>query len=159
MKSIIFKGLFVFSVGLNLAVIGVVAWKWSQRSKMFPIGSDGSALSRYEARQIKHKWWAVMGEDMGTDREKVAAKYSEIIDMIASSPNVPNAFTEELDELIKLRGAMERRAILNLRRVFRELPPDKRQAFAGFLKRRTCFGHRPGSGRGHKGKRRGCPAF
>lgn len=156
MKSVVFKGLFIFSLALNLAIFGTVAWKWSQRSHVFAPGTEGYALSPHQARQIKRQWRAGMGKEMEKGREKVAAKYGKIIDMISSKPNGPDDLDKELDELIKLRGEMERQAILNLKNIFKGLSPDKREAFANFLKRRTCFGHRR-PGRGRRGHGRVCP--
>jgi Spy/CpxP family protein refolding chaperone len=94
--------------------------------------------------------------EMGKTRELVTNKYSEIIDLISSEQVDREKLNKALDEMVLLRGAMERRAVMRLKKVFQSIPEENRKAFAEFLKERVCLGRGFHHGRGRHG-RRGCP--
>jgi Spy/CpxP family protein refolding chaperone len=143
---------------MNLAVVGAIGFYWSKyRAAHTGPEVRNAGLTRSQALNIRRKWRKALRHDMKDSRKLMATKYSELIDMIASENADRESVKKAMDQIIKIRGDMERKAVMGLKRVLQDLPPENRKAFALFLKRRACFGRGFGRGRRFHGRGPHCP--
>lgn len=158
MKKIIFIGLFVFSVALNLAVAATLGWHLWQEKRLseLPGRTVGATFSPEDIREIR-KFAAQNGQTMMQIRDRIIQKRLELLDLIAQNPGRPELAEQKLAEIAALRSTLEKEAISRISRALAALPEDKREAFIAFIKNRTCM--YPGMGMGgRKGFRgMGCP--
>ncbi len=154
MKRAYLIGLLIFSLTVNIAVAGVVAWRyWTARYA--PASELAGPLSRSDLNRIRTKWGANGGGGMRQYWQAVSEKNAEILDRLAANPDNLEAVREPVRELIELRAEAEWESVKRLSRIMRDLPEEKRAAFLAFLKSRACMGPRH---RGHgRGMRGGCP--
>lgn len=152
MKKALFIGAFVFSVVLNLAVAGTIAWhRWALR-QVTPLPAPSTAqLNPDDRRAIAGLWRSADCNEVLGLREQVMRKKAEVLELIAANPGDVRALDQKVQELAELRAQMERRALTGISRIMAELPPEKRSAFLGFLKGRACMGM--GMGQGYRGGR------
>ncbi len=158
MRRGIFTGILVFSLALNLAVAGTLAWHlWlADRFNGTPV-VPGTPLTRSDVRQIVNASGDGQWQSMRQYRQKIFEKNAEILDLIAAKPDDAGAITKAVDELTALKGSLERQSVERIRRIVASLPDEKKAAFIDFMKQRTCMG--PGMGwgrRGHRGQRGPC---
>ena len=83
-------------------------------------------------------------------RRRIQEKKLEVLDLIAKNPGDINAADQGINELIALKGQMERDALARIGKIMADLPEEKRQEFLSFLKNRTCRGPGMGFGRGRR---------
>lgn len=152
MKKGVLAGLLIFSLALNLAVAGTLVWNlWlADRFDGSP-AVPGTTLTRSDIRSIAAMSENGRWQSMWQYRQQILQKNAEILDLIAANPNDPQAPTKAVDELMALKGSLERQSIERIRRIVASLPDDKKKAFIDFLKQRTCMG--PGMGWGPRGPR------
>ena len=143
MNKTVLTGVFIFSLALNLAVAGTLGWHWlTERHMPQPdVTPADMPLSPHEWMQMRHKVWQREQRRAWNDlRREMFAKRSEVLDLIAANPGNPAVAQKSLDELIALRGKMEKKAFTDLAQLLANLPEDKRAQFLAFLKSRTCGG-------------------
>jgi hypothetical protein len=160
MNRTVLTGFFIFSLALNLAVAGTLGWHWWQETHptQLAASAQGMPFSPQEWMQLRHKVWQKEQRGAWHElRQEMFAKRSEVLDLIAANPGNPAAGEKSLDELIALRGRMEKKAMTDLAHLLANLPEEKRAQFLAFLKSRACGG--PGMGMRHGGRRMmRCPA-
>jgi hypothetical protein len=149
MKKALFTSIFVFSLVLNLAVAGTLAWYYleMQRQPVFPSVGD-SKLTDADFRFIRKQ---CMGNGPGPMKElrgRINEKRAEALDLLAASPWNPEAAEPIIQDLLALTGQMERQAAARIGKVMAALPDEKRQEFLTFLKARAVFAPGMGFGRG-----------
>ncbi|MBI5248503.1 MAG: periplasmic heavy metal sensor [Desulfomonile tiedjei] len=154
MKRIIFIGLFIFSIVLNVAVAATLGWHiWNEGS--FGAGSltQEAPIVKEDLRQIRQAMSAQDRTALMETRQRVIDKNVELLDVIAKNPGNLSAAESKIKELAGLRELMERQALARISTVMASLPEEKRQAFVVVLKKRACMMPVMGYGRG--GGRRG----
>lgn len=150
MKKAIITTVFIFSLALNLGVgAALVKHLW------FSEGADraqivqATPLTPSDIRRItavsEQEGW----EAMRQFRQRIMEKNAEILNEIAANPTDPDAAAKSIDELLALKGGLERQSIERVRQIVASLPADRRDAFLQFMKQRTCMG--PGMGMGRRG--------
>lgn len=154
MKRMIFLGIFVFSLLLNLTVAGVLGWHYlvERRSPKFPV-AECPMLTESDYRQISKVWSKQARSGVRETRQLINAKQSELIDQIANTPGDLVPAENTIKELMALREQMEREALGRLSNALVQLPDDKKSALISYVKNRSCmgpgmrFGSRMGKGR------------
>ena len=133
MKRSLLVGALIFSVALNVTVAATLVWNLWLRDR-FETGAvvPGIALTRSDVRRIatitrKNHW-----ESMRRHREKVLRKNAEILDTLAADPNNVQAADKAVEELISLKGELEKQSIERLRRIMNSLPEEKKKALAAY---------------------------
>lgn len=153
MNKTLLTGVFIFSLALNLAVAGTLGWHWWQETHPLQPAATGQGMpfSPQEWMQLRHKVWQKEQRGAWHElRQEMFAKRSEVLDLIAANPGNPAVAEKSLDELIALRGKMEKKAMTDLAHLLANLPEEKRAQFLAFLKSRACG---PGMGMRHGGRR------
>jgi uncharacterized membrane protein len=149
MKRVLLLSIFVFSIGINLAVGATLLWNlWCNPT---PSGSEpeiGPTLTRDDMRVITSAWPPANQATMRETREKLRQKKLEILELITRNPGDINALQPKIDELIALRTHMEGQALQRIADIMSQIPPEKRGSLLGFLQNRTCMGMGPGIGLG-----------
>ncbi|MBI4965584.1 MAG: periplasmic heavy metal sensor [Desulfomonile tiedjei] len=152
MKKAVFIGLFIFSMAINLAVAATVGWHlWLQRGAGMgagPSAAGTATLTREDFRTIRQMWPREARAQMMEARSRIMEKNLEVLDEIAKHPGDIRAADPKINELHVLKGQIDREAFLRISQTLASLPDEKRQAFALFLKNRTCMGPGMGMGRG-----------
>lgn len=153
MKNLVFKGLFAFSLLLNVAVAITLGWHAWYRSGLPPTVNDQARNPRSDdVHYMKNLWKGNGRADLMEARKKVQDKKLEVLDLIAKNPGNLEFADKNINELVMLRGNMERIALTRISKIMVDLPEDKRQEFLTFLKNRACgmpgMGHGRGRGRG-----------
>jgi hypothetical protein len=157
MKRLLFIGLFVFSLALNLAVAATLGWHlWKDYRHQVFSGSAGPDVSHNDLKQIRAVWMKAGPERMMETRRKIMDKQLQLLDEIAKNPGKPEVADQTLNELTALKAQMEKQAITRISNTLAALPHDKREQFLTFLKTRACMG--PGMGMRRHGGMRLCPA-
>jgi hypothetical protein len=155
MKKAIWMGIFIFSLALNLAVaatLGRHLWFQNRSSVAFETGAP--ALTRDDVEQIRKLCLKHNGAAMMQARNQILEKNFQLLDLIAKDPADAAAVELSVNELIELKRKTEKEAIARISSTMAALPPEKRQAFVGFLKNRSCmmpgmdFSRGGGPGRG-----------
>ena len=172
MRRTVFIVLFAFSLSMNLAVGATVVWHlWHTKPSEAPLDLSISALNRDDVKQISDVLPRQRRIEMMKIRRKIQEKKLEVLELIARNPGNLNAAEQKIDELVQLRGQLEKQALTRISEVMVNLPPERRSAFLGFLRNRACMGHGmgygmgrrmmrgmgPGMGRGHGMRRGACP--
>ena len=80
-------------------------------------------------------------------RKKILEKNFQLLDLMAQHPVDTAAVDKCFTELVELKRQTEKGAIDRISNVMATLPPERRQAFAVFLKNRSCM--LPGMGFSH----------
>jgi hypothetical protein len=149
MKKALFLTIFIFSVVLNLAVAGTLAWH------LLGVRSGASDLpmeSRLTAEDFKFIGQCCMQNGpprlVMELRQKIVEKKAEVLDVLAKNPGDPSVADAKLEQLTALSAQMEREAAKRISKVMAALPADKRDAFLMFLKNRTAMGVGPCMHRG-----------
>ncbi|MBM4327856.1 MAG: periplasmic heavy metal sensor [Deltaproteobacteria bacterium] len=147
MKRGLFIALFAFSVALNIAVAGTLAWHlWlSDRSPAAAAAVQGP-LTESDFRTIRGMWKSDGPRQLMEKRQVVLQKKADLLDLIAEKPQDPKAADKALDELNALKAEEERMAAERIRQIMQGLPEEKRAAFLTFLKDRACPMMGPGMG-------------
>lgn len=140
MKKAIWIGIFIFSLALNFAVAATLGRHLWLQHRSSTAGETGAALlTGDEVRQIRKLCMKHNGATMMEARNKILEKNFQLLDLIAKDPADTVAVEQSVNELIELKRGTEKQAIARIRDVMAALPPQKRQAFAGFLKNRSCM--------------------
>jgi hypothetical protein len=152
MKKAILTGIFVFSLALNAAVAATVGWyywkqsRWeSEAGKAF---AQATALTGEDLRAIRQMWPPEARMKMMETRKKILDKNVEVLDTISRHPGDMAAAEKNINELLALRANMEREALGRMSTILANLPVEKREAFAQFVRTRCCMGRSMGMGRG-----------
>jgi hypothetical protein len=154
MKKMIFPGVLVFSLALNVAVVATLAWHgWFEGGSLPLQGSEQSVVTSPDLREIRSNWPGNGLSRMRENRERILEKKREILDLISQNPGNPRAAERPLSELISLRAQQEREAVARISRLAASLPEEQRESFLRFIRDRTCMGRGmgPGMGRGWGG--------
>jgi hypothetical protein len=154
MKSLVFKGILIFSLALNAAVAFVVVRHvWSSRQLALdtqPIVSPAVV----EGLPVQSTDPVGMREFREKQR-RLMDKKVEVLDIIAAHPGDLSPAQKSIDELLILRTQMERAALARISRIMASIPEDKRPEFLARLKNRACRGPGMmgpgGPGRKHRG--------
>jgi len=152
MKRIIFTGIVIFSFALNAAVAATIGWHfWNYRH--WEKEADRSfaataALTGEDLQNIRQMWTPDARLKMMEMRKSILAKNAEVIDAISRRPGNMAAADKEINELLALRGQMEREAYTRMSTILASLPADRREAFTAFVRNRCCMGPGMGMGRG-----------
>jgi len=149
MKKALFTSIFVFSLVLNLAVAGTLAWYYleMQRQPVFPSVGD-SKLTDADFRFIRKQCMCDGPCPIVELRSRIIEKRAEALDLLATNPGNPEAAEPKIRDLVELTGQMERQAAARIGKVMAALPDEKRQEFLTFLKARAVFGPGMAFGRG-----------
>lgn len=154
MKSLLFKGILIFSLALNAAVGFVVVrhvW-YSRQLAMDPqplvppavmAGLPAESSDPMGMREFREKQRLLM------------EKKAEVLDLIAARPGDLSNAQSSIDELMALRTQTERAALARISRIMASMPEDRRAEFLANLKKRACRGPGMmgpgGPGRKHRG--------
>jgi hypothetical protein len=140
MKKAIWIGIFIFSLALNLAVAATLGRHlWLQQRSSTTGETGGAVLTSDDVRQIKKICMEHNGAAITAARNKILEKNFQLLDLIARDPTDTVAVEQSVSELIELKRGTEKAAISRISSVMASLPPQKRQAFAVFLKNRSCM--------------------
>lgn len=162
MKRIIFVGLFIFSIVLNIAVAATLGWHlWRQNSFTEGASLQEQPMTREDWRQLKNMMSSQDRSALREARLKVIEKKLELLDMMAKNPGNLQAVEPTIKELAVLKERVERQAIARISAAMAAMPEDRRQTFAALLKKRACTmpGMRFGQGQSRHGKGRGNMGF
>lgn len=162
MKKAVWMGVFVFSLALNLAVAATLGRQfWFQHRSSAASDTGAPALTRGDVEQIRKLCMKHNGAAMMAARNKILEKNFQLLDLIAKDPQDTRAVEQVVSELVELKRNAEKEAIARISSTMAALPPEKRQAFVGFLKNRSCMMSGMDFGRGNgPGRRRSmgpCP--
>jgi uncharacterized membrane protein len=149
MKKTVLIGLFIFSVAANLAVAATVGWHlWQSRSfqERGPATTGASALTREDFRTIRQMWTSEARTKMMEATKRIMEKNLEVLDIIAEHPGDLGPAERKISELQALKGQVDREAFARISKILANLPEEKRETFARFVKTRACMG--PGMGTG-----------
>lgn len=148
-------GVLIFSLALNFAVAGTLVWKLWLADRFYGTPAiPGTPLTRSDFRRIASTSGNGQWQSMRQYRQQILQKNAEILDIIAANSDDPEASAKAVDELVALKGSLERQSIERIRRIVASLPEEKKSAFIEFMKQRTCMGPGMGWGRGrHRGPR------
>ncbi|MEW6350430.1 MAG: periplasmic heavy metal sensor [Thermodesulfobacteriota bacterium] len=157
MKSLFLTGLLIFSLALNVAVGMTIGWHlWeTRRAETLGVGAD-CPLTKSEWQEVRKLWKETRQASMRDRMQQITAKHGEILALIAQSPEDPQTADKAVEELVELKGRIERECIQRIAQIAAKLPAEKRQPFLEFVRGRACMG--PGLGLGRKGRfsGRGC---
>ncbi|MEW6137104.1 MAG: hypothetical protein AB1733_02655 [Thermodesulfobacteriota bacterium] len=146
MKRGLFVIVFIFSLVMNIAVAATLLVSRWQTQDAHPIEQTPAAsMSAEDSRMIANLLPQQRRADMIRMRQDVIKKKVEILEKIAQNPDDFRAVEPQIQQLIGLRGQMERQALERISAIMANLPPEKRPAFLEFLKTRACL---MGHGRG-----------
>jgi hypothetical protein len=152
MKKILFRSIFAFSIVLNVAGLGSLAWHdWSHRHKETVTSLGESTLSRDDLKKIKTLYSSNETGNLSEKRRQMQLKRLELLDVIEKEPNDNERLHKTVDELIAVMADKERVSVERLRKAVNALPTDKRTAFLEYLKNRVGKGHGIGLEHGRKG--------
>ena len=128
MNKTVVTGVFIFSLALNLAVAGTLGWDWwmERRSPPSAAPSVQMPLSRQEWSRARKAWHADQREAMEELRQKISIKRAEMFDLLAAHPRDSAAAEKSLNELIALRGEMERERLFSNKGLPRSFFPKLR---------------------------------
>ncbi len=140
MRSKILVGLLIFSLSLNLAVLGTALWRYYAYHR--PATVEFQGLTPMDVRQIQRSLQQNAQETILAGIEAIAEKRGELLDQIATDPNNTAMIQARMAELNVLKGNMEEIAARRIIQTAAELPTEKRRAFVNVLKNRTCMGQR-----------------
>ncbi len=153
MKSLVFKGILIFSLALNAAVaVRVVRHVWSIRH----IALDTQPIvSPVVVQDLPVESTDPVGmREFREKQRRLMDKKVEVLDIIAAHPGDLSPAQKSIDELLILRTQMERAALARISRIMASMPEGKRPEFLARLKNRACRG--PGmmgpGGPGRKGR-------
>ena len=147
MKRGLFIALFTFSVALNIAVAGTLAWHlWLPDRGPVAGAAVQGPLSEIDFRMIRGMWKSDGPRQLMEKRQTIIQKKAELLDLIATKPQDSKAAEKALNELDTLKAEEERMATERIRQIMQGLPEDKRAAFLTFLKDRACPMMGPGMG-------------
>jgi hypothetical protein len=150
MKKAIFVGILIFSLALNAAVAATVGWYYWKQSRWEREAEKGftetSALTQDDFQAIRQMWPRDERMRMMEMRRRIMAKNAEVVDAIVGHPGDMGTADQKIRELMAIRGEMEREAFSRMSTILATLPPDKREAFAQFVRTRCCMGRGMGSG-------------
>ncbi len=158
MKRTILVVLLVVSLSMNVAVGATVIWNLLRDRQPVPQPDAPveTSLNKDDVQRISAAWPRDHRAEMMELRRQIRDKKLEILDLIAKNPGDLKAAEERIDQLIQLRGRMEKKALTRISEIMRSLPEEKRTAFFGFLRNRACMGPgMMGSGMGRGMMRRG----
>jgi len=142
MKRVIFIGIVIFSLALNAAVAATVGWyywkyhSWEKEAEQSFAAT--AALTGEDLQTIRQMWTPDARMKMMEMRKRILVKNSEVINAISRHPGNMAAADKEINELLALRGQMEREAYTRMSTILANLPADKREAFTGFVRNRCC---------------------
>ncbi|MGB6064008.1 MAG: periplasmic heavy metal sensor [Desulfomonilaceae bacterium] len=140
MKKAILTGVFVFSLTLNLAVaVTLVRHAWLERTPSSALKTVAPALTNQDVERIRKLSLRHGGLATMQARNEILAKNFELLDLIAKHPADTAAAEQRISELIEAKGKIEKDALARICAIMAALPPEKRQAFAVFLKNRSCM--------------------
>jgi uncharacterized membrane protein len=157
MKRTILIILLVVSLSMNVAVGGTVIWNlWrGPQTAVTPDTTEETSLNKDDVRQITAAWPRDRRAEMMEIRQRIQDKKLEVLEVITKNPGNLKTAEEKIDELVQLKGQMEKKALTRISEIMATLPQEKRTAFFGFLRNRACMGPgmghgmmRPGMGRG-----------
>ncbi|MBM3300783.1 MAG: periplasmic heavy metal sensor, partial [Deltaproteobacteria bacterium] len=130
MKRGLLVSIFVFSLATNLAVGGTLLWNWWRGQVTSTTeGQSTPSLTRDDLRVISAAWPSDTQATMRETRERVRQKMVEILELIARNPGDLAATQPKIDELIALRGQMERQALQRISSIMAQLPQESRTQF------------------------------
>lgn len=139
--------LLVFSVALNLAVAGTIAWHYitshnAEASQMVP------TMTTQDLQEFRMKLLKNLDNNLPSLRDQILAKRMEIIQTISQKPGDTSVLQDKIQELNSLRSQMEKIAIMEVSKTTAQIDPAKRDTFLEMLKNRTCMGPGMAKGRG-----------
>ncbi|MFH0823687.1 MAG: hypothetical protein V2B18_13140 [Pseudomonadota bacterium] len=153
-------GICAFSLALNVAVAATVGLHLiSGHPGPFPSFKPDSSVEHEIMREVRSKWVSLPREVFREKRRLVLEKNAQVVDLVVDNADKPELADRAVEELIVLRGDLEREVLKRMVTILASLPEDKRKVFAERLKRsRACFD--PGMVMGGKRKHRPppCPA-
>ena len=92
MKKMIFPGVLVFSLALNVAVVATLVWHgWFEGGALPLQGSEQSVVTSPDLREIRSNWPGNGLSRMRENRERILEKKREILDLISQNPGNPRA--------------------------------------------------------------------
>ncbi len=151
MKRTIFIILLVVSLSMNVAVGGTVIWSiW--RGPQTAVTLDTAkevSLNKDDVQRISAAWPRDRITEMADTSQRIRDKKLEVLELIAKNPGNLKPAEEKIDELVQLKGQMEKKALARISEIMNTLPEERRTAFFGFLRDRACMG--PGMGHGMMG--------
>ena len=151
MKNTLLKVLFIFSLVINAAVAFTMGWHlWVERRPHASDNSSGPVVGPEGFRQMRNMMAGNDRSSLMQTRRRIQEKKLEVLDLIAKNPGDINAADHGINELIALKGQMERDALARIGKIMTDLPEEKRLEFLNFLKNRTCRGPGMGFGRGRR---------
>ena len=155
MRKPILVGILIFSLGLNAASFGVLAWHWwfDEREDLLTTSgeSDGwhrwfheqrkvlkepdeTDLGKGDRKRIKELWAATDPGELGRIKRQAKDKLLEVLDLLDRSPLDEKALEKATAELVALKGRKETETIRRLRAVVSGLTEEKKRLFLGYLK-------------------------
>jgi len=150
MKRTVYAIILVASLAMNIAVGATVIWNlWHGRQSAVNVTTTESALNKADVHEISAAWPRDRREEMLKIRQQIQDKKLKILELIQKNPGNPKVAEEQIDQLVQLKGRLEKKALTRISDIMSTLPPEKRAAFFGFLRDRACMG--PGMGRGMMG--------
>ena len=151
MKRAVWIGVFVFSLALNLAVAATLGRHlWSEHHSSASLSSAGtSGLTGEELNRIRNLCLKQNGAAIMDARSKILEKNFQLLDLMAQHPVDAATVEQRFNELVDLKRRSEKDAIDRISNAMAAFPPERRQAFAVFLKNRCCL--IPGMGLNHGG--------
>jgi len=159
MKRTLFIVVFVFSIAINLAVGGTLVWHmWLGHAPAAAGVESAPPLTGEEMRVINSAFPENNQASMRETADRLRQKKMEILELVARNPSDFKQAQPGIEELIAIRGQMERQALQRISYIMAQLPPEKRGTFLEFLRNRTCMGPGAGMGMGscpHCGQGRG----
>jgi len=158
MKKVFFVGLLVFSLLINVSVGIVIARHWwlKHDTPDKDMLSSCPALSSQDVKSISGDWYDARQAIMAT-RKELHSKRAEVLDLVAANPGDLKPAEGAIQDMINLRAGLELQILQRVSKTMASLPPEKREAFLDFLKRRTCRMKGAGKGRGKMGGADCCP--
>lgn len=142
MKRTILLVLLAASLSMNVAVGGTVLWNLlrDRQPSARPDIPVETSLNRDDLQRISAAWPRGRRAEMMEIRRRIGDKKLEVLELISKNPGDLKTADEKIDELIQLRGQMERKALTRISEIMGSLPEEKRTAFLGFLRNRACMG-------------------
>ncbi|MDQ7784070.1 MAG: hypothetical protein RDU20_14395 [Desulfomonilaceae bacterium] len=149
--------LLIVSLAVNGAVGATVIWNlWRAPHTAVTLdATEDPALDKSAVRDISAAWPRDRRTEMLEMRQRVRDKKLEVLELIAENPGNLSAAEERIDELVQLKGQLEKAALVRIGEIMSTLPPDKRNSFLEFLRHRTCMGPGMGQGMMRRGMGRG----
>jgi len=154
MKSVIFKGVLVFSLALNAAV-GFVVVRHVWYSHQLAVDTQPLVPSAVVADLPGDSPDAKGIRAFREKQRLLVEKKAQVLDLIAARPGDLSNAQGAIDELMVLRMQMERAALARISRIMAWMPEERRAEFLANLKNRACRGPGMigpgGPGRKHRG--------